>query len=132
MKRIWMLAAALAVATVGLSPVEGHTGNRTKLVGEVIDTVCYVSHDSRGADHVECARECAAQGISLGILEEKTGRVYVSLPVDHSSPNAKLLAHIARRVEVTGTIFSKGGLWGIFIESVKDLPLTIPSRGARP
>lgn len=98
------------------------------VVGEVIDPVCYLSHDSRGQDHAECAVSCAKEGITLGILEEKTGKVYVSLPVDHSNPNSKLLDYIAQRVEVKGTVFQKGGLTGLFVQSVRVLPrIGIPS-----
>lgn len=89
------------------------------LIGEVIDTVCYVSHESRGSEHVSCARACAEQGISLGILEEKTGKVYISMPVDHTNPNAKLMNFIAQRVKVTGTVFSRGGLTGIYIKKIE-------------
>ena len=116
-----LLVLAAAVTAAGLIAHEGHAG-KSKIVGEVIDTVCYVSHDSRGPEHAECARDCARQGISLGILEEKTGHVFISLPVDHSNPNAKLLDHVAQRVEITGTVYSKGGLRGIFVESVRELP----------
>ncbi len=92
---------------------------KVTLIGEVIDTVCYVSHESRGPEHAPCARACAEQGISLGILEEKTGKVYISLPVDHTNPNAKLMNFIAQRVKVTGTVFSRGGLTGIYIKTVE-------------
>lgn len=129
-KRIALLVLAAAVAAAALLAHEGHSG-KTKIVGEVIDTVCYVSHDSRGADHAECARVCAREGISLGILEEKTGRVYLSLPVDHSNPNAKLLDHIAQRVEVEGTPYRKGGLHGIFVEAVRELPAQKPAQKGR-
>lgn len=127
--KLFMLVFLLGA--MGLFAHEKHGSRPTKLVGEVIDTACYVSHDSRGAEHAECARECAAQGITLGILEDKTGRVYISLPVDHSNPNAKLLDFIARRVEVQGTIFSKGGLRGIFVESVRELPARSSSPGKK-
>jgi hypothetical protein len=52
-------------------------------------------------------------------LEEKTGRVYLSLPVDHSNPNAKLKDFIAEKVRVKGTIYSKGGLTGIHVKRVE-------------
>src|SRR3990172_7456877 len=121
MKRTGILMLAMALGTLAAFPHEQQGSREVKLVGEVIDTACYVSHDSRGPEHLECARECAAQGISLGIREEKTGRVYISLPVDHSNPNTKLTEFIAKRVEVKGTVFTKGGLKGIFVQSVREL-----------
>jgi hypothetical protein len=95
------------------------TGRETTIVGEVIDTVCYLSHGSTGKAHRRCAEYCVRQGIPLGILEEKTGRVYLSLPVDHSNPNAKLKDFIAEKVRVKGTIYSKGGLTGIHVKRVE-------------
>lgn len=130
MKKIALLVLAVGITTVGLLAHEGQEG-KTKIVGEVIDTVCYVSHESRGPEHAECARMCAREGISLGILQEKTGRVFISLPVDHSNPNAKLLDHIAQQVEVTGTVYSKGGLRGIFVESVRQLPRRESAAGSK-
>ncbi|MBI4165534.1 MAG: hypothetical protein HY508_07355 [Acidobacteria bacterium] len=130
MRKVGLLILVGAMTGIGLLAHEGHRG-KTKIVGEVIDTVCYVSHDSRGPEHAECARDCARQGISLGILEEKTGRVFISLPIDHSSPNAKLLDHVARRVEAVGTVYSKGGLRGIFVESVRALPARPSTSGSK-
>ncbi|MCS6816822.1 MAG: hypothetical protein N0A16_05585 [Blastocatellia bacterium] len=95
------------------------TSRETTIVGEVIDPVCYLSHGSTGKAHRRCAEYCVRQGIPLAILEEKTGRVYLSLPVDHSNPNAKLRDFIAERVKVTGVIYSKGGLTGIHVKRVE-------------
>jgi hypothetical protein len=131
MKATRYLMLLLLLGAVGLWGHEKHGSSQVKLVGEVIDTACYVSHGSRGPEHLECARECAAQGIPLGILEEKTGRVFLSLPADHSNPNAKLLDFIARRVEVEGMVFSKGGLRGIFVQSVRELPASAPAPGSK-
>lgn len=131
MKFAKILIVVYFAAAVAVFAHEKPGNAGTKIVGEVIDTVCYVSHESRGLGHLECARECAAKGISLGILQEKTGRVYLSLPIDHSSPNEKLLEFIARRVEVRGAIFRKGGLTGIFVHSVRELPASMPSRGLK-
>lgn len=129
-KKAALLVLSAAVMAIGLIAHEGH-GGKTKIVGEVIDTVCYVSHESRGPEHAECARMCAREGISFGILQEKTGRVFISLPVDHSNPNAKLLDYVAQRVEVTGTVYSKGGLNGIFVESVRQLPRRESAAGSK-
>lgn len=117
-----MVVLATLAGTLPLAEHEKHAGGTVKVVGEVIDTVCYVSHASRGPDHLECGRDCAAKGISLGILEGKTGRVLISMPVDHSSPNEKLLDFIARRVQVEGTVFRRGGLAGIFVQAVREAP----------
>lgn len=127
MKRRMILwpVALLALSAGVLAAHSGHehgTSQEVTMTGEVIDPVCYLSHDSRGPDHAECARICAKSGIGLGILQDKTGTIYVSLPADHSNPNAKLLEYAGQHVKVKGTVFHKGGLNGIFVESVNAVP----------
>ncbi len=122
MKSFWSLLSVVVIITAIAWAQHAHqsgSGRETTIVGEVIDTVCYLSHGSTGKAHRRCAEYCVRQGIPLGILEEKTGRVYLSLPVDHSNPNAKLKDVIAEKVRVTGTIYSKGGLTGIHIKRVE-------------
>ena len=93
-----------------------------RLVGQVIDPVCYIRHDSMGKEHKECVVVCAKQGITLGILEEGTGKIYLSFPEGHGSPNGKLLAYVEERVEVTGTVYTAGGLTGIEVKMIKGVP----------
>ncbi len=122
MKTIWSLLSIVFIVGVSVWAQHAHPSGTTRemtIVGEVIDPVCYLSHGSTGKAHRKCAEYCVRQGIPLGILEEKTGRVYLSLPVDHSNPNAKLKDFIAEKVKVTGTVYSKGGLTGIHVKRVE-------------
>lgn len=89
------------------------------VTGEVIGSVCYLHHDSKGHSHADCAKYCAEQGIPLAILEDKTDKIFLSIPIDHSDPNASLKEYIAKKVTVTGELFSKGGLTGIHIKKIK-------------
>jgi len=89
------------------------------LIGRVIDPVCYIRHDAKGADHKECALECAKQGITLAILEDKTEKVYLAFPEEHGDPNEKLLSFVEEHVKVTGVVYSRGGLTGIVVEQVE-------------
>jgi len=91
------------------------------VVGEVIDHVCYISHNSRGLEHKKCAEYCAKQGITLGILDEKTDEILLAFPIGHDNPNTPLMNYIAQRVRVTGKIHEKGGLKGIEIEKVEPI-----------
>ena len=68
-----LLAASLAVAAYahdGKHP-EGE-GKETAVVGELIDTACYVAAegDAKGKDHAECASKCLGSGVPAGILPE--------------------------------------------------------------
>jgi hypothetical protein len=88
------------------------------LTGLVVDTGCYLSHDTKGEKHIKCATACAKAGVPLAILEEKTGTVYLPVAVDHKNPNDKLMTFIEKKVTVTGTLFEKGGVNGIGIKTV--------------
>ena len=123
MKQITVIASVALAFAVGLAAQHVHpdpaAATDISVVGEVIDPVCYLTHGSLGKEHKPCAEVCVKQGISLGLLEDKTGQVYVSLPADHSSPNTKLKDFIADKVKVTGTLYSKGGLKGIYVKNVE-------------
>jgi hypothetical protein len=117
-----VISIILTVALGGLAQHSDHSKQASTdvtVTGEVIDPVCYISHDSKGKEHKGCAEYCVKQGISLAVLEDKTGKIYLSMPVDHSNPNAKLKDFIAEKVKVTGTVYSKGGLTGIHVKSVQ-------------
>ena len=96
---------------------EGHDGKITTINGTVIDTGCYVSHNSTGDAHAKCAEACAKNGVPLAILDEK-GVLYMPIAVEHKDQNAKLMPFIEKKVKVTGTVMEKGGMKGIAIKTV--------------
>ena len=118
-------APALARETKKSAPIKKpllhEAGKVATIVGEVIDPVCFLDHGDRGASHLECAKECAKNGVGLAILEEHTDQIYLSLPTDHTAPNAKLFPLISRRVKVTGEVLRGGGIQGISIHKVTAL-----------
>ena len=120
--RLFGFLTLASTVAVGVAAQQGHheggSASDISVVGEVIDPVCYLTHGSLGKQHKGCAEACVKQGVALAILEAKTGQVFVSLPADHSNPNAKLKDFVAERVKVTGTLYSKGGLKGIHVKTV--------------
>lgn len=101
-------------------------GKPVTIVGEVIDTQCYLSGATgpgRGASHKECALNCAKGGIPLSILEEKTGTVYLTGQTKKAmtTSNLMLLDFVAERVRVTGRLVEKGGARMVLIEKVEKL-----------
>ena len=116
-KGISGLAIVLAAAAVA----HDVHGKLTTIQGAVVDTGCYVSHDSKGEGHAACAAACAKKGVPLAILDEK-GALYLPIAVEHQDQNAKLMPFIEKRVKVTGTVLEKGGLKGIAIKTVEALP----------
>ncbi|MFH1006036.1 MAG: hypothetical protein V1800_00875 [Candidatus Latescibacterota bacterium] len=93
------------------------------LMGHVIDPVCYIRHDTKGADHKECALICAKAGITLAILEDMTGKIYLAFPEEHGDPNEKLLAFVEEDVKVTGTVYHGGGLTGIVVDKIEKVEM---------
>lgn len=114
------LLATAALATC----VFAHDDPKSKLVtvtGTVVDTGCYMSHDSKGAKHVDCATTCAKAGVPLAILDD-SGKLYMPIAADHKDQNAKLMPFIEKKVKVTGMALEKGGLNGITIKTVEAMP----------
>ncbi len=97
---------------------EGHAGKPIAITGTVVDTGCYVTHDSVGPKHLDCATACAKSGIPLAILDAK-GKLYLPIAADHKNPNTLLMPFIEKKVKVTGTTMEKGGLQGIAIKTVQ-------------
>ena len=110
-----LLLTALAIAH------DEHPGKSITISGTVVDTGCYVSHDSKGEAHAKCAAACAKNGVPLAILDDH-GTLYMPIAVEHKDQNAKLTPFIEKRVKVTGTELQKGGLKGIAIKTVEPVP----------
>ena len=82
------------------------------LKGEIIDVKCYASGmmGGRGPDHEECAISCIKGGLPVGILDEKSGKVFVLVPrKGMKSANEELLPHVAKVVVLKGSIIEKDG-----------------------
>jgi hypothetical protein len=96
------------------------------VTGEVIDVKCYLTGmmGGRGEDHKQCAIDCAKGGLPLGILEDKTERVYTVVPKGGmKGPNDDLVQYIARKVTLTGIMVEKGEQKMLFytkVEASKD------------
>jgi hypothetical protein len=113
-------------ATLPVAFAQKKPGKPVTIVGEVIDTQCYLSGATgpgRGAGHKECAVNCAKGGIPLSILEEKTGEVFLAGQSKKAmtSANPMLLEYIAERVRVSGRLVEKGGTKMVLIDKIEKL-----------
>jgi len=116
MKRILFLGAGLTLRI--LFAHEGHQGKPITVTGTVVDTGCYITHDSKGPEHATCAAACAKNGVPLAILED-SGKLYIPVAADHKNQNLKLMPYIEKKVRITGTAVDKGGVPGIAIKSLE-------------
>jgi len=111
MNRLALPAAALAAASLVAAalahPGHGHGPTTAPaavvLVGELIDTACFVASDgeAKGQDHAECAAKCLGSGVPAGILPEgATGAAGLRFLL--TNPTV-LAPHAGRTVRVEGT-----------------------------
>lgn len=109
----------LAFATLAIAQHDhGDKGKEMTMTGLVVDTGCYMSHDSKGEKHIGCANACAKAGVPLALLDEASGTLYIPVASDHKNQNAKLMPFIEKKVTVTGTLIEKGGVKGFAIKTV--------------
>ena len=90
----------------------------SKLLGEVVDLTCYLSHDGQGAKHAKCALDCIKKGNPVAILSG--GTLFAVISSDHEAPNTKLAAFAGKQVVATGEQSEKNGLHFIDLETVEE------------
>lgn len=94
-------------------------GDTVKIKGEVVDLWCYLEGGDHGADHKECAVNCAKAGNPIGLVTEK-GDIYVMMGIkDHQPGKEVLIDKMAETVTVEGTLVKKGGIQVVYVSSVK-------------
>lgn len=119
MRKALLVLILLGVAgSLLLFAHEGHDGKPITVVGQVVDTGCYLHHDSKGGDHADCAKMCAKAGVPLAILDDK-GKLYLPIATDHKNQNVKLMPFIEKKVKITGLAVDKGGLAGVVIKTIE-------------
>ena len=82
------------------------------ITGEVIDQKCYLTgmNGARGEEHKECAIMCMKGGLPVGVLEDKTDKVYTVVPkAGMKGANEELVQYAAEKVKITGMVVNKGG-----------------------
>jgi hypothetical protein len=108
MRRTFIAAAVagifLTATSLGAQLAVIEKGKPTTLRGEVVEISCYQQKGvsgGTGPGHVACAKDCAKQGKSLGLLTDGDGlfRLVGSMTADN---NAKLVAFLGQTVDVAG------------------------------
>lgn len=114
-----LIMATAIVLAISAQADQASKQPETVVTGEVVDTGCYLGHDSKGAGHAECATMCINQGMPVGVLTQK-GDLYL-VTMNHDKPDAfhKLKKMAGKNVAVTGHVYTRGGMTGIEIDSFK-------------
>jgi len=124
----WCLA--LAVFAFGRAP-KSYAQEEVTVRGEIVDLACYMAKGSRGPTHKACAQLCAKKGVPMGVVTDE-GQVFLLLTeVDNSGAYDAAITLAGERAEVTGKKFSKEGIAGIAVGSVKVAASAGPDRLAR-
>lgn len=99
--------------------------------GEILDMGCYLARGLRGPLHTDCARQCLAVGIPMGLLgpdstvyllTQDHGRAMA--PSQYQTPDAyaQCKTWASQTVEVTGTLYVRNGINVIEVSRAKLAP----------
>jgi hypothetical protein len=103
-----LVVAGLAVAAYAHDGKHKEAeGKEAAVVGELIDTACYVAADgdAKGKDHAECASKCLGSGVPAGILPE--GSKSPDQMMFLLTNPAVLAPYAAQTIKVEGTTHPK-------------------------
>lgn len=92
--------------------------------GEIVDLACYLGEGEKGASHKQCAIKCAKKGIPIGILDAKSGNVYLIVP-GHSKKELQFFKDLGEKksgstVQLTGTLVETKSISALMLGSGGD------------
>jgi hypothetical protein len=130
---VLILAAAL------LTPAPGESAGAKRAVvvkGEILDLGCYLARGLHGSIHRDCAHQCLAAGIPMGIMAQDStlylltqdhGRAMA--PSSYSTPDAYAQCRewASLTVEVTGGESLRNGVHVLEVVRAKLVPAEAPS-----
>ena len=119
--------AGLAVAAFVLALGAPAFAKEATVKGQIVDVACYnmdkannvgKDHKMPKGDTPDCAIGCAKAGRPMALLTSD-GKVYELGGGLAADKNAKIIAHVAHTVEVTGDVTEKDGKMIIAADSLK-------------
>jgi len=121
MRKLAILAALASTALAAPAFAKEAT-----VKGQIVDVSCYnMDKSNNGVDHKmpkgdtkDCAIGCAKAGRPLALLTSD-GKVYEIAGGLAADKNAKLIAHVAHTVEITGDVMDHDGKMMISADSLK-------------
>jgi hypothetical protein len=120
MKKVMLVGVLVSALIVLTGLIPAFAAETVAVTGEIIDTYCFALMGAKGESHRQCAIDCVKKGIPAGLLEDGTNKVYVLLPNKDKSPLPKaVIDNMAKKVTVTGKVYTSGGSQFLTIESIK-------------
>jgi hypothetical protein len=116
MKKVQLLLVAVLCLAVSFALAQDKTKKdkpkEITVTGRITDVKCHLNGmaESMGEDHKQCAVECIKNGLPVGILEDKTEKLYFVVPSKGMKPgNEELVKFADEKVKLTGTLLEKNG-----------------------
>ena len=148
---LFALIAGLALAATAVhaqtkasvpqpSPAAAKAAVPKRLVvrGEIVDMGCYLARGLRGPLHTDCARQCLAVGVPMGLLgpdstvyllTQDHGRAMA--PSQYQTPDAYAQCKdwASMTVEVMGTLYVRNGVNVLEVSRAKVVPADAAAAG---
>ncbi len=96
-------------------------GIHTTITGEVMDPACFLEAGAKSISpgHFQCAIDCARSGQTLAIYDRANDRIYfIAGELPRKNPNDPVINFIHQKVDVTGAVYHRSGVYGIVINKV--------------
>ena len=122
------LVAAMALAAFSAFAVaaENAAAKSQTVTGEVIDLGCFLGHSAKGAAHKECAANCVANGMPMGLLTDKGVLYLLTLNHDDADPFNKTKGWAGEQVKVTGVVNVRQGMKALQVNAAE--PVAAPAK----
>lgn len=122
-RNLSLFCALMLFLLRGRANAQDNPGEEVTIRGEVIDPACYLRAEQKGAAHKQCTIACAKAGHDLAIYDPNTDVIYfIVQDKPGTDPNLSIRAFAAETVEVQGTLYSRSGMKGTVVKTVKPLP----------
>jgi hypothetical protein len=92
------------------------------ITGEITDLKCLLNGmKANSDDHRQCASDCIKGGLPVGIMEEKTEKLYIVVPkAGMKGANEELAKYAEKKVKLTGMMLEKNGIKMIAYSKVEE------------
>lgn len=107
------ISLALLLSLSGMIVHAAATSSAPKklVTGQIGCLFCYMSKPEGETFKADCSEHCITKrDMPTVLVEEGTGESYVVVWKDGNSPNAKVLPHLATKVNVQGLVYEKKGV----------------------
>jgi hypothetical protein len=130
-QKVWGILAVLLVGSLpqlGIADGGINRGTLKTITGEAVDVHCYVEAGGKDREYRDCLKQSLGKGFPIGILEKKTGHIYLAV-IHHPELNGKhgefepanalLEPHMGLQLKVTGIVATSEDMHMIAIQRLE-------------